>query len=125
MTPLEAFELWMAKAPANRACDFTFHMGVTRFDDEAERNFREIVRRGISSFKIFLAYKGAFGIDDDGALPHASAGEGTRRHRHRALRERDARGRAAEETARAKARPGRSGITRAGRRSSKRRACIT
>ena len=25
---------------------------------------REIVKRGISSFKIFLAYKGAFGVDD-------------------------------------------------------------
>ena len=40
-------------------------MGVTRYDDEAERDFHEIVRRGISSFKIFLAYKGAFGITDE------------------------------------------------------------
>ena len=47
------------------ACDFTFHMGVTRFDEEAERDLREIVKRGISSFKIFLAYKGAFGVTDE------------------------------------------------------------
>ena len=40
-------------------------MGVTRYDDEAERDLREIVRRGISSFKIFLAYKGAFGVTDE------------------------------------------------------------
>ena len=40
-------------------------MGVTRYDDEAERDFREIVRRGISSFKIFLAYKGALGVSDE------------------------------------------------------------
>src|SRR2546421_8772312 len=63
--PLEAFELWLGKAQGNSACDFTFHMGVTRYDDEAERDFKEIVKRGLSSFKIFLAYKGAFGITDE------------------------------------------------------------
>ena len=61
---LAGFELWMSKAAGKSACDFTFHMGVTRFDDKAETQLREIVKRGISSFKIFLAYKGAFGIDD-------------------------------------------------------------
>ena len=63
--PLEAFELWRGKAEGQSACDFTFHMGVTRYDDEAERDFKEIVRRGISSFKIFMAYKGAFGVTDE------------------------------------------------------------
>ena len=63
--PLEAFELWLGKAQGNSACDFTFHMGVTRFDDEAERDFKEIVKRGVSSFKIFLAYKGALGVTDE------------------------------------------------------------
>jgi dihydropyrimidinase len=54
----------MAQAAGKSACDFTFHMGVTKFDADSEKQLREIVRRGISSFKIFLAYKGAFGIDD-------------------------------------------------------------
>ncbi|MEO7297983.1 MAG: dihydropyrimidinase [Verrucomicrobiota bacterium] len=63
--PLEAFELWLGKAQGNSACDFTFHMGVTRYDDAAERDFKEIVKRGISSFKIFLAYKGALGVTDE------------------------------------------------------------
>jgi len=61
---LASFELWMAQAVGKSACDFTFHMGVTKFDATTEEQLREIVRRGISSFKIFLAYKGAFGIDD-------------------------------------------------------------
>lgn len=61
---LAAFELWMAQAVGKSACDFTFHMGVTKFDESTEAQLREIVRRGISSFKIFLAYKGAFGVDD-------------------------------------------------------------
>ncbi len=61
---LQSFELWMRQAEGKSACDFTFHMGVTKFDDTTEKQLREIVKRGISSFKIFLAYKGAFGVDD-------------------------------------------------------------
>ncbi len=61
--PLEAFELWKSKA-TDSACDYTFHMGVTRFDELAASQFRQIVNQGIASFKIFLAYKGAFGITD-------------------------------------------------------------
>ena len=62
--PIEAFELWMSKAVGQSACDFSFHMGVTRFDNSTEAKLTEIVSRGISSFKISLAYKGAFGVDD-------------------------------------------------------------
>ncbi len=61
---LAGFETWMMQAEGKSACDFTFHMGVTKFDEKSETQLREIVRRGISSFKVFLAYKGAFGIDD-------------------------------------------------------------
>ena len=64
-----AFELWKGKGEGKSACDFTFHMGVTRFDALAESQLREIVRAGVASFKVFLAYKGAFGIDD-GELYH-------------------------------------------------------
>ncbi|MCC7476106.1 MAG: dihydropyrimidinase [Pirellulales bacterium] len=62
--PLSGYELWLSKAEGLSACDYSFHMAVTRFDDSAEKQLREIVKRGIASFKIFLAYKGAFGIDD-------------------------------------------------------------
>jgi dihydropyrimidinase len=61
---LASFDLWMSQAEGKSACDFTFHMGVTKFNDTTETQLRQIVARGISSFKIFLAYKGAFGIDD-------------------------------------------------------------
>jgi dihydropyrimidinase len=61
---LAGFETWIEQAAGKSACDFTFHMGVTKFDEKTESQLREIVKRGISSFKIFLAYKGAFGIDD-------------------------------------------------------------
>jgi dihydropyrimidinase len=63
--PLESFELWKSKADGVSACDYTFHMGVSRFDSSTEKELREIVGRGISSFKVFLAYKNFFGVNDD------------------------------------------------------------
>jgi dihydropyrimidinase len=61
---LDAFEQWCAKAEGIAGCDYSYHMGVTRFDDRSKTQFREIVKRGIASFKVFLAYKGALGVDD-------------------------------------------------------------
>jgi dihydropyrimidinase len=61
---LAGFEYWMNNAAGKSACDFTFHMGVSAFDAATESQLREIVKRGISSFKLFLAYKGTFGVDD-------------------------------------------------------------
>jgi dihydropyrimidinase len=62
--PLEAYELWKAQAAGRSACDYAFHMGVTRFDDRTPEMLHRIVADGTASFKVFLAYKGAFGIDD-------------------------------------------------------------
>jgi dihydropyrimidinase len=62
--PLEAFDLWLSKAENIAACDYTFHMAVSRFDDTTEAKLRSIVDRGIASFKVFLAYKNFFGLDD-------------------------------------------------------------
>ncbi len=63
--PLGAFELWLGKAQGNSACDFTFHMGVTRTDPQALNDLRQIVQRGVASFKVFLAYKDALGVNDE------------------------------------------------------------
>jgi dihydropyrimidinase len=63
--PLEAIKLWKSKAAGISSCDYTFHMGVTRFDEGTADALRAIVaEEGITSFKLFLAYKGAFGIED-------------------------------------------------------------
>ena len=61
----EAFNIWNAKAEAGAACDYSFHMGVTRYDESNEKQLRELVANGLTSFKVFLAYKGAFGVTDD------------------------------------------------------------
>lgn len=63
--PLEALALWKSKAAGLSACDYTFHLAVTRFDEgTAEKLKVAVEEEGIASFKVFLAYKGAFGIDD-------------------------------------------------------------
>lgn len=62
---LAGYRLWKEKAEGSAACDYAFHMGVTKFGEETEGQLREIVADGTTSFKVFLAYKGAFGIDDE------------------------------------------------------------
>jgi dihydropyrimidinase len=62
--PLEAFELWLSKAAGLAACDYSFHMGVSRFDHSTEAALKRIIDQGIASFKVFLAYKDVFGISD-------------------------------------------------------------
>ena len=61
---LEGYHLWKSKAEGASACDYTFHMSVTKYIGETESHLREIVADGIPSFKIFLAYKNFFGVED-------------------------------------------------------------
>lgn len=61
---LEGYRLWKQKAEGNSACDYAFHMSVTKFDDKTASQLREIVADGTASFKIFLSYKTFFGIED-------------------------------------------------------------
>jgi dihydropyrimidinase len=61
---LEGYHLWKSKAHGKSACDYGFHMSVTKFVDETASQLREIVADGTASFKIFLAYKNFFGVDD-------------------------------------------------------------
>ena len=65
MSAAEGYETWRSQAEGKAACDYAYHMGVTRFDEESADQLKEIVRKGTASFKVFLAYKGAFGVDDE------------------------------------------------------------
>jgi dihydropyrimidinase len=61
---LEGYQLWKSKAEGKSACDYAFHMSVTKFVKETESQLKQIVADGTASFKIFLAYKNFFGVDD-------------------------------------------------------------
>jgi len=61
---MAGYRNWTALAEGNSACDYSFHIGVTRYDDQTEAVLRELVAEGMTSFKVFLAYKGFFGVTD-------------------------------------------------------------
>lgn len=62
-SPLEAYAEWKRRGAGQSACDYSFHLAITRLDDAAEAEIRQIVADGITSFKVYLAYPGV-GLDD-------------------------------------------------------------
>lgn len=62
---MAGYEDWKSRAEGQSACDYTFHMGVSKFDETTADQLRAIVADGMSSFKIFLSYKNFFGVTDD------------------------------------------------------------
>jgi dihydropyrimidinase len=59
-----ARDAWMKKADGKAAIDYGFHMIVTELDGNVEDEMDALVREGISSFKLFMAYPGVFMLDD-------------------------------------------------------------
>jgi dihydropyrimidinase len=59
-----AFEEWSNRANGHALGDYSFHMAVTDFNDDTQKEIKEIISEGITSFKTFMAYKGALMIDD-------------------------------------------------------------
>ena len=65
---LEALQIWHSKAK-NAVADYSYHMAVTWFDGSVATEMEKCVQEeGISSFKIFLAYKGAIGVTESELL---------------------------------------------------------
>jgi dihydropyrimidinase len=61
----DALAEWNGRARGNAVGDYSFHMAVTDFNEDTRREIREMIEQeGISSFKTFMAYKGALMIDD-------------------------------------------------------------
>src|SRR5687768_5905216 len=60
----ETLDDWDAKAEGKCAIDYSYHLAVTEYEPRHKAEFAKVVDRGISTFKIFLAYPGVFMIDD-------------------------------------------------------------
>ena len=57
--PLQAgFDTWMAKAEANCAIDYGFHMIVSDVNEGTLKEMGTIVDDGVTTFKLFMAYPG-------------------------------------------------------------------
>lgn len=60
-----ALETWQARMKGNLYGDLSWHMAVTDFNDDTKKEVKEMIEQeGITSFKTFMAYKGALMIDD-------------------------------------------------------------
>ena len=59
-----ALDEWSGRATGNAVGDYSFHMAVTDFNDDTKQEIKEMIAEGITSFKTFMAYKGALMIDD-------------------------------------------------------------
>jgi len=58
-------DLWMQKAEKS-AIDYSFHMNLTRFDDEIAKAIPSLMDMGIQTLKVFTAYNGRLRLDDGG-----------------------------------------------------------
>jgi len=60
----QAWEAWMKKAEGKAAIDYGFHMIVTDLPESVEKEMDAMVAEGITSFKLFMAYRGVLMLDD-------------------------------------------------------------
>jgi dihydropyrimidinase len=59
-----AFDAWMQKASGKAVCDYAFHCIITELADAQLDEMNALVREGVTSFKLFMAYPGVFMLDD-------------------------------------------------------------
>jgi dihydropyrimidinase len=59
----DGVKAWQEKAK-KAAADYGFHMAITEFNEAIAKEIPAIIRKGVTSFKCFMAYKGALQIDD-------------------------------------------------------------
>lgn len=59
----ESVSAWHKKA-AKAAIDYSFHMNLTRFDEQIAGEIPSLVGMGITTLKVFTAYNGRLRIDD-------------------------------------------------------------
>jgi len=59
-----AFDTWMQKASGRAVCDYAFHCIMTDIGGAQLDEMNALVREGVTSFKLFMAYPGVFMLDD-------------------------------------------------------------
>ncbi|MBN9151273.1 MAG: dihydropyrimidinase [Micrococcales bacterium] len=67
---LDQYKLWHEKAAGNCAIDYGFHQILSDIQDDSLTAMDELINEGVSSFKLFMAYKGVF-LSDDGQILRA------------------------------------------------------
>jgi dihydropyrimidinase len=60
----EALDIWWKKAENKATIDYGLHMIITDLPDAHLEDMNDMVREGVSSFKLFMAYPGVLMVDD-------------------------------------------------------------
>ena len=60
----ESLDVWHQKAEGKAAIDYGFHMIILDLPDSRLPEMDDMVRQGVTSFKMFMAYLGAVMVDD-------------------------------------------------------------
>ncbi len=61
---MDAAQMWHNKS-TRANCDYSYHMAVTWWGEKVWEGIAESAKAGITSFKHFMAYKGALMVNDD------------------------------------------------------------
>jgi dihydropyrimidinase len=59
-----ALDSWMQRAAGKAVSDYSFHCIITDLPDAQLEEMNTLVREGVTSFKLFMAYPGVFMLDD-------------------------------------------------------------
>ncbi|CAF1218237.1 unnamed protein product [Adineta ricciae] len=63
---LEAYAQWRERADAKVCCDYGLHAAITTWNEQVAKDMEVLTKeKGINSFKVFMAYKGVFMLQDD------------------------------------------------------------
>ena len=60
----EALDIWHRKADGKACIDYGFHMIITDLSGSHINGIDEMIKEGVTSFKLFMAYPGTLMIDD-------------------------------------------------------------
>src|SRR5215831_11571200 len=60
----QAFDTWMKKAHDKAVTDYAFHCIITDLGSAQLEEMGQLIRDGVTSFKLFMAYPGVFMLDD-------------------------------------------------------------
>lgn len=64
MTMCTTFDLWMQKAQGS-SCNYGFHMAVSEWNEARIAEVDEMIRRGVTSFKMYMVYPNMMVSDGD------------------------------------------------------------
>ncbi|XP_008500902.2 dihydropyrimidinase [Calypte anna] len=63
---IEAFDTWKSWADPQVCCDYALHVAVTWWSDKVKEEMKSLVQnKGVNSFKMFMAYKDVYMVNDE------------------------------------------------------------